>query len=104
MLFESVVHRFGVDSGVGREGKDYPVQGCYLEVIENEKLVWTDALEAGFRPAKDLFFTAVITLEPHEKDTKYTAIAIHVPTPANSVRRSRTRADKVCAGWLASGN
>jgi len=26
------------------EGKEYPNAGCYLEVIENEKLVWTAAL------------------------------------------------------------
>jgi uncharacterized protein YndB with AHSA1/START domain len=60
--------------------------GCYLEVIENEKLVWTSALEPGYRPARqsatcpgeeDMPFTAVILLEPHGNGTKYTAIAIH---------------------------
>lgn len=57
--------------------------GCYLEVIENEKLVWTDALEPGFRPASrpngciDGFFTAIILLEAHDQGTKYTAIAKH---------------------------
>jgi uncharacterized protein YndB with AHSA1/START domain len=58
---------------------------CYLEIVENEKLVWTNALEPGYRPARqspqagdaDLVFTAVITLEPHGTGTKYTAIAIH---------------------------
>ena len=59
--------------------------GCYLEVVENEKLVWTNALEPGYRPARaapeagetDFAFTAVITLEPHGTGTKYTAVAIH---------------------------
>lgn len=59
--------------------------GCYLEVVENEKLVWTNALEPGFRPATpsdgagcaDIVFTAIITLEPHGTGTKYTATAIH---------------------------
>ena len=32
------------------EGQDFPNTGCYLEVIENEKLVWTAALTAGYRP------------------------------------------------------
>jgi uncharacterized protein YndB with AHSA1/START domain len=59
------------------EGQEFPVDGCYLEVVENERLVWTDALNPGYRPSKKPFFTAVITLEPHEKGTKYTATAIH---------------------------
>ena len=63
------------------EGEDFPNTGCYLEVIENEKLVWTDALEPGYRPANReagvLTLTAIITLEPHGKGTKYTALAMH---------------------------
>lgn len=73
------------------EGQDFDEgAGCYLEVVENEKLVWTNALEPGFRPARkppestdsghdcsEIVFTAVIKLEPHGKGTKYTAIAIH---------------------------
>ena len=62
------------------EGKDFPNLGCYLEVIENEKLVWTAALKPGYRPQNPpgaLLFTAVILLEPHGVGTKYTAIAIH---------------------------
>ena len=59
------------------EGQEHPNIGCYLEVVENERLAWTDALLPGYRPAPNGFFTAVITLEPHGKETKYTAIAIH---------------------------
>jgi uncharacterized protein YndB with AHSA1/START domain len=63
------------------EGQEFPGAGCYLEVIENESLIWTSALLPGFRPAKpagdDFFFTAVITLEPQGKGTRYTAVAIH---------------------------
>jgi uncharacterized protein YndB with AHSA1/START domain len=32
------------------EGQDFPNTGCYLEVIENEKLTWTAALTAGYPP------------------------------------------------------
>lgn len=35
------------------EGQDFPNVGCYLEVIPNEKLSWTDALQPGFRPSPD---------------------------------------------------
>ena len=33
------------------EGQEFPNVGCYLEIIKNEKLVWTNALTHGFRPA-----------------------------------------------------
>jgi len=32
------------------EGQEFPNEGCYLEVIENKKLVWTGALKHGYRP------------------------------------------------------
>lgn len=35
------------------EGENFPNLGCYLEVIPNERLVWTDALQPGFRPSPD---------------------------------------------------
>src|SRR6266487_5617619 len=64
------------------EGKDHPNLGCYLEVVPDRKLVWTDALERGFRPSRQnpilsFNFTATILLEPHGKGTKYTAIVMH---------------------------
>lgn len=59
------------------EGQEFPNLGCYLEVIPNEKLVWTDALLPGYRPSTTGFMTAIIQLEPHGTGTKYTAMAIH---------------------------
>jgi len=67
------------------EGQEMPGLGCYLEVVENEKLVWTNALAPGFRPCKDpegtscgsFFFTAIITLAPQGSATKYTALVLH---------------------------
>lgn len=69
------------------EGEEFPNAGCYLEVIEGERLVWTDALEPGFRPTRRTTddaagcgitaFTAVISLETHGEGTKYTALAMH---------------------------
>jgi len=59
------------------EGEAYPNVGCFLEVVENRRLVFTDALEPGYRPAKEPFFTAVITLEPAGSGTRYVARAIH---------------------------
>jgi uncharacterized protein YndB with AHSA1/START domain len=63
------------------EGQDVAHVACYLEVVPNEKLVWTLALEPGFRPARARtevpLFTAIIAMEPHGKGTKYSAIAMH---------------------------
>lgn len=65
------------------EGQQFPNTGCFLEIVENRKLVWTDVLEPGFRPAKKLesgaglAFTAMVLIEPHGKGSKYTAIAMH---------------------------
>ena len=64
------------------EGEEFPTLGCYLEIVPDRKLVWTEALEAGYRPARpggslSFHFTATILLEPRGKGTKYTAIAMH---------------------------
>ncbi|MBI4936707.1 MAG: SRPBCC family protein [Nitrosomonadales bacterium] len=69
------------------EGKEFPNLGCYLEVVENEKLVWTNALLPGFRPAPSsvnmaeetgaFFFTASIQLAAHGTGTRYTATVRH---------------------------
>lgn len=59
------------------EGEEFPGDGCILEVVENRKLVWTDALLPGYRPAPEPFFTAIITFEPDGSGTRYTARALH---------------------------
>jgi uncharacterized protein YndB with AHSA1/START domain len=67
------------------EGKKFPNLGCYLEVVKNERLTWTNALLPDFRPASsinsggsvDFFFTATIQLAAHGKGTRYTATVRH---------------------------
>ncbi len=65
------------------EGEKFPNLGCFLEIVENKKLVWTDVLLPGFRPAKsvvsgaDLPLTAIILIEARGKGSKYTAIVMH---------------------------
>ena len=63
------------------EGQDITNVGCFLEIVPNRKLVWTLALQPGYRPSDPTFdvpaFTAIITLEPHENGTKYTALVLH---------------------------
>lgn len=60
------------------EGQLYPNVGCYLEVVPNERLVWTDALLPGYRPSLEPFFTGIVSLSSDGKGgTNYTAIAMH---------------------------
>jgi uncharacterized protein YndB with AHSA1/START domain len=59
------------------EGKEFPNIGCYLEIVPEKRLVWTDALLPGYRPSVNPFFTAVIALEPSGAGTRYVATAIH---------------------------
>jgi uncharacterized protein YndB with AHSA1/START domain len=70
------------------EGQRFPNYGCYLEIIPNQKLTWTNALEPGFRPAKqpeaspghecaEFLMTATIMLESINNSTKYTALVQH---------------------------
>lgn len=60
------------------EGQLHPNLCCFLEVVPNQRLVWTDALLPGYRPAAEPFFTAVVLMESDGKGgTRYTAIALH---------------------------
>lgn len=59
------------------EGEDHPNLGCFLEVVPERRLVFTDALHAGYRPAPRPFMTAAVLLEPDGAGTRYTAIAMH---------------------------
>lgn len=65
------------------EGELFPNAGCFLEIVENQKLVWTSAPAPGYRPVHTagdglgLAFTAVISMEAHGSGTKYSALVIH---------------------------
>ena len=52
---------------------------CYLEVTPNERLVWTTALAADYRPqTSDLPFTAILELVDNGRGgCTYRAIAVH---------------------------
>lgn len=83
------------------EGEEHANEGCYLEVIENEKLVWTDALEEGYRPASqpnecfNSYFTAIIMLESQGQGTHYTVVAKH----ADPESRKKHEEQGFYEGW-----
>ena len=63
------------------DGQEFPNAGCYLEVVENRRLVWSCALGPGFRPLNNasapFTFTAIITLEPRAGGTSYRVHLLH---------------------------
>ena len=58
--------------------KEYPNRGVYLEVVENEKIVVTDAFVTAWEPSGKPFMVATITFEDEEEGkTRYTARVQH---------------------------
>jgi uncharacterized protein YndB with AHSA1/START domain len=60
------------------EGQEFPNPGVFLEVVPNEKIVFTDAFTSAWEPSEKPFMTAMITFEDlGGGKTKYTARARH---------------------------
>ncbi|MGO4574388.1 SRPBCC family protein [Microvirga sp. 2TAF3] len=59
------------------DGNDMPNRGIYLEVVENERLVFTDAYTKAWEPSEKPFMTVILTFEDFGGKTKYTARARH---------------------------
>lgn len=61
----------------GPDGERFENLGCFLELVPDRKLVFTDALLPDYRPSPTPFFTAFLFLEAVEGGTRYIAIARH---------------------------
>ena len=62
----------------GPDGKDMPMRGVYLDVVPNERLVFTDAFTRAWEPSEKAFMTAIVTFEDLGGGrTRYTARALH---------------------------
>lgn len=60
------------------DGQEFPNRGVYLDVVPNERLVFTDAYTDAWVPSGKPFMTAILTFEDAgEGKTKYTATARH---------------------------
>lgn len=59
------------------EGKDLPCPGVYLEVVKNERIVFTDAFSKAWEPSEKPFLTGILTFEEVGDKTKYTARVKH---------------------------
>ncbi|SOC17105.1 SRPBCC family protein [Thalassospira xiamenensis] len=59
------------------EGDEFPNPGIYLEIVENEKIVLTDAYTSAWVPSAKPFMTAIVTFADEGDKTRYTAITRH---------------------------
>jgi len=87
------------------EGKEFPNEGCYLEIVPNRRLVWTTVLQAGYRPAPagdsetcGPACTAIISIEPHGTGTRYLATVLH----GDEENRAKHEAMGFYDGWGAA--
>jgi uncharacterized protein YndB with AHSA1/START domain len=62
----------------GPDGVDMPNGGVFLEVVKNEKLVFTDAYTKAWEPSEKPFMTVIVTFEAMaDGKTVYTARVRH---------------------------
>jgi uncharacterized protein YndB with AHSA1/START domain len=61
----------------GPDGTEFPNRGVYLDVVKNERLVFTDAFSKAWEPSAKPFMTVVLTFEDAGGKTKYTARVKH---------------------------
>ena len=61
----------------GPDGNELPNAGVYLEVVKNERLVFTDAYTRAWEPSQKPFMTVILTFEDAGGKTKYTARVLH---------------------------
>lgn len=62
------------------------VDGCFLEAIPERKLVFTTVLTEGWQPVEPwLALTAILTFEPKDGGTLYTARVLH-KSPEDSAK------------------
>lgn len=59
------------------DGNEMPNRGVFLEVVENERLVLTDAYTQAWEPAPRPFMTIILTFGREAGKTRYTALVRH---------------------------
>lgn len=67
----------------GPEGQRFPIEGSFLEVVPERKIVFTDLMGPDFAPfdipdtSTGPSFTAVLTFEPEGRGTRHRSVARH---------------------------
>ncbi len=61
----------------GPNGEEMPNRGVYLDVVRNERLVFTDAFVNAWEPSEKPFMLAIVTFADEGGKTRYTARVRH---------------------------
>jgi len=61
----------------GPDGSESAGSGVYLEVIPNEKIVFTDAFSSAWAPSEKPFMVGIVTFADENGKTRYTARVRH---------------------------
>jgi uncharacterized protein YndB with AHSA1/START domain len=59
------------------DGKESPNRGVFLEVIPNQRLVFTNAYTSAWEPSEKPFMTVILTFDDESGSTRYTARVRH---------------------------
>lgn len=64
--------------GDGRGAFKPHMEGCFLDIVHQERIVFTTVLKEGWKPAEPwLALTSIITMEDEGSGTRYIARALH---------------------------
>ena len=61
----------------GPNGEEMPNRGVYLDVVPNERIVFTDAFTQAWLPSHKAFMVATVTMADEAGKTRYTATLRH---------------------------
>ena len=73
---------------------------CFLDVVPEQTIVFSDVLLGGWRPSTKGFVTAVISFEEHPEGTLYMATAMH----KDQATRDRHEELGFYEGWTTVAN
>jgi len=79
----------------GPDGQEMPNRGTYLEVVENKRLVFTDAFVRAWEPSDNPFMVVILTFDEEAGKTRYTATVRHFTVEG----RERHEQMGFHAGW-----
>ena len=93
----------------GPNGEQHPGEGVYLEVVPNEKIVFTNAFTAGWQPKIgmdsecDFLMVAIVEFEREGSGTRYTARVRHWNEEARKAHEAMGFEEGwgICAAQLA---
>jgi uncharacterized protein YndB with AHSA1/START domain len=71
----------GFETQMSENGGEFQphVEACFLDIVEQERIVFTTALKQGWQPNQPwLAMTSIVTMEDEGQDTRYVARALHI--------------------------